>query len=320
MKKSYLLLSSLVLTQLAHGADMTATATAPNPSAVKFNSGATLESGNSLSQGSLKKTERSTGFMELSLGLKKEKLSAAYITRLSLGDRGPEAEQKYFLGRNELQATYAIAGSDALSLTGIAKLNLGEQDNVSLAGSQRLGLSLDSTKEISTVIGKVTPYGGVAAFAQRTKRVTTVDGAAGLTSAEKENLSINTNSETGNNEATATNVAPRMEYTLGTTLVPSVASKLTLGAEIFVRRQYNPVYTLTDNNDAFKVDHFASASQFSYLEISGSFAATDAVSVYSKVGMDITTAKNKVLLKKTTDAANVPNPISVALGVSATIL
>lgn len=315
MKKSYLLLSSLVLTQLAHGADMTATATAPNPNAVKFNSAAKLESGNSLSQGSLKKTERSTGFMELSLGLKKEKLNAAYITRLSLGDRGPEAEQKYYLGRNELQATYAIAGSDALSLTGIAKLNLGEQDNVTAFGSQRLGLSLDSSSEISTVVGKVTPYGGVAAYAQRTKRATRVDGVAGLTTAEKENLAISSE-----NAVTATNVAPRMEYTLGTTLVPSGASKLTLGAELFLRRQYDPVYSLTSNNDAFKVDHFASASTYSYLEISGSIAATDAVSVYSKVSMDVTTAKNKVLLKKTTDAQNVPNAISVALGVSATIL
>ncbi len=315
MKKSYLLLSSLVLTQLAHGADMTATATAPNPNAVKFNSAAKLESGNSLSQGSLKKTERSTGFMELSLGLKKEKLNAAYITRLSLGDRGPEAEQKYYLGRNELQATYAIAGSDALSLTGIAKLNLGEQENVTAAGSQRLGLSLDSSSEISTVVGKVTPYGGVAAYAQRTKRVTTVDGVAGLTTAEKENLAISSE-----NAVTATNVAPRMEYTLGTTLVPSGASKLTLGAELFLRRQYDPVYSLTSNNDAFKVDHLASASTISLIEIKGSYAATDAVSVYSFVDMNITTAKNKVLLKKTTDAKNVPNAISVALGVSATIL
>lgn len=320
MKKSYLLLSSLVLTQLAHGADMTATATAPSPNAAKFSSGATLESGNSLTQGSLKKTAKSTGFMELSLGLKKEKLSAAYITRLSLGDRGPEAEQKYFLGRNELNASYAIAGSDALSLTGIAKLNLGEQDNDSLAGSQRLGLSLDSTKEISTVIGKVTPYGGVAAFAQRTKRVTIVDGAADLTSAEKESLSVSTNAETGNNEVTATNVAPRMEYTLGTTLVPSFASKLTLSGELSLRRQYNPVYSLTSNNDSFKVDHLASASTISLIEMKGSYAATGAVSVYSYVDMEITTAKNKVLLKKTTGAQNVPNPISVALGVSATIL
>ena len=315
MTKSYLLLSTLVLTQLANGADMTATATAPSPSAVKLSSSATLESGNSLSQGSLKKTERSTGFMELSLGISKDKLKAAYVGRLSRGDRGPEVEQKNYFGKNELNATYEIAKNDAVSLTGIAKLNLGEQDNTSTAGSQRLGLSLDTSNEISTLAGKVTPYAGVAAFAQRTKRATTVVGTADLTSAQKEDLAISTD-----NKVTTTNIAPRMEYTIGTTLVPSIASKLTLGAEIFVRRQYNPVYTLNSNNDSFKVDHLGSATQYSYVEFSGSVAATDAVSVYSKVSMDITTAKNKVLLRKLNDDSNKPNPLSLALGVSATIL
>jgi hypothetical protein len=315
MKKSFVLLSSLVLAQLASGAEMTATATAPNPTSVKLSSSANLESGNSLTQGSLKKTEKSTGFMELILGLSDNKYTLTYLTRASLGDRGAESEQKYFFGRNELIGTYILAGSDALSLTGVGRLNLGDQDNASVAGSQRLGLSVDSTTSESTILGKVTPYAGVGAYAQRTLRPTEVVGLTDLTAAEKASLDLNSK-----NQTMKTNTAARMEYTIGTTLVPSGAEKLTLGAEIFVRRQYNPVYTLTDKKDSYKTERLASATTYSYLELLASLAPTKGVSVYSKVSMDITTAENKVLLRKLNDAENKPNPISVALGVKATIL
>ena len=308
MKKSYVLLSTILLGSVAYSEEMTVTAPSASPSAVKLSASTTLENGSKVEQGSLKKTDVSSTMARITLGAKIDKFSANYI-----GEMSKEGKEDTLFTRNEIATAYALAGTTpAFALSAIAKFSFQEQYPGTTAPFQRIGLSADSSTEVSTVIGNVTPYGNLTVLGKHSQRPTEVVGTGDLSQAQRDNLGINSE----DNTVLATNITPRTDYTLGVTLAPAGASKLTLGLEMFLRREFSPVYTLTDKGDGFKVDRLASSTPYSYVELSASYQAIAAVSVYSKVQYNITTAKNDILLTKNSDS----KPLELTLGVNATIL
>jgi hypothetical protein len=312
IKKSYVLLSTMLLGTAAYSEDMTVTAPSASPSAVKLSASTTLENGSKVEQGSLKKTDVSSSMARIVLGAKISKFSANYI-----GEMSKEGEGDTLFTRNELATSYALAGTTPLfGLSAIAKFNFQEQDPITTSPIQRVGLSADSSAEISTILGNVTPYANLTVLGRRAERATEVVGVSGLSQSERDRLGVNENKDTKQTTVTDTDIFPRTDYTLGVSLVPAGASKLTLGMEMFVRRDYKPVYTLNDKADGFKVDRLASATPYSYVELSAAYQALTAVSVYSKMVYNITTANNDILLTK--DLAK--KPLELTLGLSATLL
>jgi len=305
MKAPKVLLTAMAFAQLASGADITSNVEAAKESPVKVSSSVRAENAMDLNQSNLKRASDSTNILEASLGASRGKLSGSYGVGIQ---KTGNADSKH--SKSELGLFYSAYSGEVLSVTGLGILNLPSSMG---PGLRRLGVDATVSAEASTTLGAVTSYSGLTVFGVQAKRMVNVIGTDSASLEQKQAIGI-TDENTTNRE----NSALRMEYLVGTQLVPSLAKKWTVALLASMRRQYNPVYSLSESNDGLKVDHLGSETRYSYLEMDLTYNPTAKMSVYANTQLNFTTAKNNVLLKR--DLASDKKNLALTLGVYAKLM
>lgn len=305
MKLTKGLLAAMVFANMAKGADITSTVEASKASPIKISSSVRAENALSVSQSGLKRASESTNILEASMGASSGKLSGSYgVGMQQVG--GAEAKHT----KSELGLFYSAYAGDNLSITGLGILNL---PSTMGPGLRRLGVDATVSNQLSSPVGALTNYGGLTVWGVQAKRSVNVIGTESASAEQKAVLGI-----TDDNTVNRENSALRMEYIVGTQLVPSMAKKWAVALLATMRRQYNPVYSLTNSNDGLTVDHLGSETRYSYGELDITYNPTEKMSVYANTQLNITTAKNKVFLKRDMSEAN--KNLALTLGVYAKLM